>query len=133
LQRKTAWLKNGVIIMPTRKIEKAHWRDFLDTATQELVGAQAEVQVAGLSLGSQIEVEWLGLFGFNYDPRTDTIEIALDGVDHIVQAPRELWVDIDDKGLVTLEIVGADETRQIVRLREPLRLAPPEPAKADGG
>jgi len=119
--------------MATRKIDKAQWRDFLDNITQELVGAQAEMAVAGLSLGSQIEAEWLSLFGFNYDPRADAIEIALDGVDHVVHAPRELWVDVDGKGLLTLEIVGADETRQIVRLREPLLLAPPEPARAPGG
>lgn len=119
--------------MPTRKVDKAQWRDFLDAVTQELVGAQAEVEVAGLALGSQIEVKWLGLFGFNYDPRADAIEIALDGVDRIIQTPRELWVDVSAKGLVTLEIVGADEVRQIVRLREPLLLAPPQPAHAAGG
>jgi hypothetical protein len=122
-----------VFNMPTRKIDKAQWRDFLDAATQELVGAQAEVEVSGLSLGHQIEVKWLGLFGCNYDPRTDAIEIALDGVDHIIYEPRELWVDVSNKGLVTLEIVGSDETRQIVRLREPLLLAPPELARAVGG
>ena len=114
--------------MATRKIDKAQWRDFLDNLTQELVGAQAEIEVAGLSLGRQIEAEWLGLFGFNYDPRADMIEVALDGVDHMIHAPRELWVDVNDKGLVTLEIVGADGMKQIVRLREPLRLASPQPA-----
>lgn len=118
--------------MPTRKIDKAQWRDFLDGVTQDLVGAQAEIAVDGLALGSQIEAEWLGLFGLNYDPRADVIEVALDGLDHMIHAPRELWVNIDDKGLLTLEIVSADEIRQIIRLREPLLLAAPEPARADG-
>lgn len=117
--------------MPTRKIDKAHWRDFLDGVTQDLVGAQAEMEVAGLSLGSQIEAQWLSLFGLNYDPRADMIEVALDGVDHMVHAPRELWADVGDSGLITLEIVGADDNRRIIKLREPLRLAPPEPARAE--
>lgn len=117
--------------MATRKIDKAQWRDFLDGITQDLVGAQAEMEISGLSLGSRIEAEWLSLFGFNYDPRADMIEVALDGVDHMIHAPRELWADIGDSGLFTLEIVGADGTRQVVRLREPLALAAPEPARAD--
>jgi uncharacterized protein YuzE len=118
--------------MATRKVDKAQWRDFLDGITHDLVGAQAEIEVEGLSLGSQIEAEWLGLFGLNYDPRADAVEVALDGVDHLIHAPRELWVDIDNKGLLTLEIVGSDQTRQIIRLREPLLLAAPQPARAHG-
>ena len=117
--------------MAIRKIDKREWRDFLDGLTHDLVGREAEVEVAALGLGSRIAAEWLGLFGFNYDPRADVIEIALDGVDHMIQAPREVWADIGATGLTALEIVGSDGTKQIVRLREPLLLAALAHARAD--
>jgi uncharacterized protein DUF5335 len=118
--------------MATRRIDKAEWRDFMDSLTHDLVGQQAEVEIAALGLGTRIAAEWLGLFGFNYDPRADVIEIALDGVDHMIHAPREVWVELGGaSGLSALEIVAADDTRQIVRLREPLRLAAPAHARAD--
>lgn len=116
--------------MPVRRIDKAQWRDFLVGVTQDLVGAHAETEVAGLVLGRRIDVEWLGLFGLNYEPRADAIEVALDGLDHLVHAPRELWADLDESGLKVLEIVGADGTRQVIRLREPLPVASTEPARA---
>jgi hypothetical protein len=111
--------------MATRRIDKAQWRDFFDGLTHDLVGREAEVEVSSLGLGSRIAAEWLGLFGFNYDPRADVIEIALDGVDHLIHAPREVWADVESSGLAALEIVGADDTKQIVRLREPLLVAAP--------
>lgn len=118
--------------MATRKIDKAEWRDFMDRLTHELVGRQAEVEIAALGLGTRIAAEWLGLFGFNYDPRTDVIEIALDGVDHLIHEPREVWIELGGTGgLTALEIVAADDTKQIVRLREPLLLQAPAHARAD--
>lgn len=111
--------------MTTRRIDKAEWRDFMDSLTHDLVGRQAEVEIAALGLGTRIAAEWLGLFGFNYDPRADVIEIALDGVDHMIQSPRELWAEIGPAGLLAMEVIGGDDTKQIVRLREPLLLAAP--------
>jgi hypothetical protein len=118
--------------MATRRIGKAEWRDFMDSLTHDLVGRQAEVEIAALGLGTRIAAEWLGLFGFNYDPRADVIEIALDGVDHLIHAPAEVWVELGGGGhFVAMEIVGGDGTRQIVRLRKPLLLAAPAHARAD--
>jgi hypothetical protein len=118
--------------MATRKIEKAQWRDFMDRLTHELVGRQAEVEVASLGLGARVEAEWLSLFGFNYDPRADVIEVALDGIDHMIHQPREVWAEIGVPGLAALEIVGPDDTKHIVRLREPVLLGVPERARAEG-
>ena len=52
------------------------------------------------------------------------IEIALDGLDHMVNRPRELYVDVGPGGMISLEIVDGGGVRQIVRLRDPLMLPP---------
>jgi len=62
------------------------------------------------------------LIGIVYEAKADVFEIALEGVDHLISRPREVYAEETPRGLVALEIIAADETRQIVRLREPLEL-----------
>jgi hypothetical protein len=43
----------------TRKLEKAQWRPFLDTLSKLLEAKEAEIEVASLDLGDQVQAEWL--------------------------------------------------------------------------
>jgi Family of unknown function (DUF5335) len=114
----------GGLAMATRKLDKSEWRAFCDRMSKGLIGKQAEIEIASLALGSQVQGEWLPLLGVVYDPKSDVIEIALDGLDHMVPRPRELYVDIGPGGMLSLEIVDSGGVRQIVRLRDPLMLPP---------
>jgi hypothetical protein len=111
--------------MTIRKLEKSEWRAFFDGISKLLEGKQAEIEVASLALGDQIEAEWLPLLGLTYDPKDDLFEVALDGVDHMIPKPREIYVDDDVGGLMSIEIVGADDSRQIIKLQDPLMLRAP--------
>ena len=111
--------------MAPRKLDKAEWHRFLDGMTKALKGKRAELEVDSLVLGSQIEAEWLPLLGIAYDPKDDIVEIALEGLDHLIPKPRELYVDIGADGLTSLNIIARDDTQQIVKLRDPLMLPPP--------
>ena len=51
----------------------------------------AEIEVASLSLGDQVEAEWLPLHGITYDPNDDLVEVALEGLDHMIRKPREIY------------------------------------------
>jgi Family of unknown function (DUF5335) len=113
--------------MTTRKLDKSQWRPFLDRFSKMLEGMQAEIEVASLSLGDQVEAEWLPLYGITHDPNDDPVEIALEGLDHMIPKPREIFLEDGTGGLTSLEIVDAEGTRQVVKLREPLML--PSPAR----
>jgi hypothetical protein len=108
--------------MTIRKLEKATWRPFFDDISRMLVGKQAEVEVASLDLGDQIEAEWLPLLGISYDPKDDLVEVALDGLDHMIPRPREIYVEDDAGRLESLEIIDGDGNKQIVKLRDELLL-----------
>ena len=82
-------------------------------------------EVASLSLGDQVEAEWLPLHGITYDPNDDLVEVALEGLDHMIRKPREIYLEDWTRGLMTIEVVDADGTKQVVKLREPLMLASP--------
>ena len=76
--------------MAVQKIDKGDWRAFFDWLSQSLLGARAEIEVASLDLGDQIEAEWLPLLGITYDDKDDLLEVALDGLDHLIYGPREV-------------------------------------------
>ena len=111
--------------MTTRKLDKKQWREFFDGVSRLLEGKQAEIEVASLKLGDQVEAEWLPLLGLAYDPNDDIVEVALDGLDHMISRPRELYIDNGIGSLSSLEIIDADGVKQIVKLRDPLMLPPP--------
>jgi len=116
--------------MTARKLDKRQWSTFLNGVTRMLEGKRAEVEVASLRLGDQVEAEWLPLLGIAYDSKDDIVEVALEGLDHLIPSPREIYVDDDPLGLWTFEIVNADDVREIIRFRDPLAL--PAPARTSG-
>lgn len=114
--------------METLALDRREWADFFKHLSKALIGKRAELEVASLALGDQIEAEWLPFLGIAYDPKRDTIEILLEGVDHLINRPNKVYVAEGPGGLISLEIVDAEDARQILKLRDPLMLPPPQRA-----
>jgi Family of unknown function (DUF5335) len=108
--------------MAIQKLDKSTWQPFLNRLAHGLVGKRAEVEVAALQLGDQIAAERLPLLGIAYDPKNDLIEVALDAVDHLIHHPREVFADLGDTGVSTIEIIDGDNVHHIVKLSDPLML-----------
>ena len=109
--------------MTTRKLDKTQWAPFFDGLSKVLLeGKQAEIEVASLALGSQVQAAWLPLLGITYDQNDDLVEVALEGLDHMIRKPREIYVENGAGALASLEIVDADGVKQIVKLRDQLML-----------
>ena len=82
--------------MINRKINKTEWKQFFDFLSKQVEGTRAEIEIASLKLGDQIEAEWLPVIGLVYDHKDNSVEIALeaskrDVVDHIIREPREIY------------------------------------------
>jgi hypothetical protein len=117
--------------MALRRLTKAEWPPYCAHISRELAnGQRAEVEVVALDLGDRVEARWVPLLGIAYDPKSDLFEIALEGVDHLIEHPREVLVETTRRGIVAVEIVDADERRQIVKLSEPLSPPPRSSAPA---
>ena len=108
-----------------RKLEKPQWRPFLDAISKLLEAKEAEIEVAALGLGDQVQAKWLPFIGIAYDSNDDVVEVALDGLDHMIHRPREIYLDDDVGGLTSLEILDAEGVRQIVKLKDQLMLPAP--------
>jgi hypothetical protein len=117
--------------MAVRKLGREEWAAFFNRVSKGLVGKRAEIEIDSLALGRQVEAEWMPLLGIVYDPRNDVIEIALDGHDHLIHKPKEVYVDEGPVGLTSIEVIDAEGAQQIVQLRDPLMLPAPSVATSE--
>ena len=111
--------------MTSKKLGKSEWQAYFDRVSKGLVGTRAEIEVISLNLGDQVVAEWLPIVGLIYDPKSDMVEVALDGLDHMIHEPREVYVEEAAAHLSSIEVIDAAGARQIVKLRMPLALPPP--------
>ncbi len=108
--------------MASHALTQHQWKPYFDRMARQLAGAQAEVEVESLAMGSQIQAEWVPLIGISYDPHDNAISIALEGLQHFVRNPMTIFVD-DNAGEVScVEIRDEQGGQTIVRLRYPLAL-----------
>jgi hypothetical protein len=60
-----------VDLMATVKLDKGVWQTYFDRISTWVMGKQAEIEVASLKLGNQIEAAWMPLPGITYDPKNE--------------------------------------------------------------
>jgi hypothetical protein len=107
--------------MASRALERSEWCAYFDHVSKGLISERAEVEVSGLALGDKTEARWLPLIGVTYDFKDDFLEIAMEGLDHLIHRPCTISVNDGAEGLESMEIFDADRHKQIVKLMKPLR------------
>jgi hypothetical protein len=117
-----------------RLLEKPRWANYFATITEALQGKRAEIEVAGLDLGDQIEAEHIVLNGVTYDHKDDTLYIyaadAGSDLDHAIAHPREIVVSSRTGILDRIVVKDAESHLHVITLREALELpAPTETAE----
>jgi|SRR5215469_9736894 len=116
--------------MSIRRLERADWIAFCAYASRGLIGRHTNIEVASREIGTRLEARRLPLFGMAYDPKNDVLELFVGQRRHLIWGPREFYVDEAPLGLVCMEIINAEDVREIVTLREPPML--PDPAAVSG-
>ena len=111
--------------METQGMDRSQWQAASERLNSALVGKQAEVEVASLRLGDQIEADWTPVERIAYDPRDDRFHVVLDGVDHVVEHPRAFMVHEVGADIDSVAIVGPDGEEHIIKFRDPLALSAP--------
>ena len=113
--------------MATRNIAKDQWHPFFEQFTKAIEDQrQADVEIASLEHGDQLLAESVPLYGLSYDPKGGTFEVEMANLNHRVIRPSEVFVDWQAGGVICVEIVGDDDVRTILRIREPLLLPQPQ-------
>ena len=95
--------------MSLQKLERHQWPAFCNHLSVGLMGQGqlAEVEIASPAIGAQIEVRWVPIIGLAYDPSGDMLEIMLEGIEHIVQHPREAGVAVGTASMAARCLPGS--------------------------
>lgn len=109
--------------MSSRLLPKSEWQSYFDHLSRHLSVQQVRIEVSGLSLGNQVAADKLTLLGITYEPKSGLLEVALEGLDHMIHGPEEIFVEESADSLQAMSMVDAEGQRQLIQLSEPLRLA----------
>lgn len=62
------------------------------------------------------------LEGLSYDPKSDLVEVSVEGDRHAIVHPRSVYARVREGLVDCLEIVDGDEHKQLIQFRAPLAL-----------
>ena len=112
--------------MGIQRIDRSMWITICAAISANLLGKRAEIELVSPAEGLLTEALQQPVLGIIYDPASDVLTILLDGIDHFIFQPREMYLDFSLGGDVSLGILDNANAWQIVLLRDPLML--PRPA-----
>lgn len=109
-----------------RTIPKENWQRFFDAFTKVVARRVTEIEVIALALGDQIEAEWVPLAGLSYDPHADTFYVFLEEAEaHAIANPRDIVARFTGQGLEQIALIGGDDVKHVIRLRDAVQLQLP--------
>lgn len=111
--------------MTLTEIPRAQWQPFFDAASKLLGNRPTKVEVTGLGIGDRVAADWIELIGITYEPKEDTLTVAVEGLQHRIAQPRHIHAERDVGHIASVEIVDEGGMHHIVQFSTPLELPAP--------
>ncbi|HYI69638.1 MAG TPA: DUF5335 family protein [Skermanella sp.] len=102
--------------MATKRLDEHDWARYFNDAASTLRGRKATVEVVAPDIGAQFAAVGLDVIGIAYDPKNRLLEVALDGMDHLIRHPQEIYVDETPHGLAVVEATDGSGRKHIVQI-----------------
>jgi len=100
--------------MSTQKIVSGHWTEYFNHLSRVIDSLQVKIELVGLSLGDQTEIDYVDFSGLSYDSDNDIISIHTDELGHHIHQPKEVYVEENDDGLASMQIIDKEGTQHIL-------------------
>jgi Family of unknown function (DUF5335) len=107
--------------LDTKRIPRDQLEAYFDAFTKHFLLHDStnavDVELVAPDWGDQFAAEGAHLYGITYDPKDDAIEFELEGGDHRIQHPLEVWVAEEvDTFIKAIQVVKEDGAREIARV-----------------
>jgi hypothetical protein len=107
--------------LETKRVPNDQLKTYFDKFTRHFLLREStnavDVEVLAPDWGDQFAAEGAHLFGITYDPKDNALEFEIEGGDHRVRRPKEVWTAEEFDGFVkAIEIVRDDGTREVARV-----------------
>lgn len=110
--------------MSLKRIEKPQWQSYFDRVSAALGGKRMEIDIVGPQVGSQHQAQQVLLNGLSYDRKDDVFVVMGEGIEHNIQHPQQIHVDVELDAVRTVEVVDQSGDHHIIKLKDPLFLPP---------
>lgn len=107
----------------TKQLPMDQWKPYFEAFTRKHLRPDAAgivtIEAVSSSIGDQVLATNARLLGLSYDPHGKMLEVQLEGSDHLVFKPAEVWVlegDRDDV-IATFELVRPDGVKEILHVQ----------------
>ena len=111
--------------MPLNPLSKPQWQACFHQLSRTLGARHVVIEVTGLGLGHQVETDYVPPTGISYDPKDDVLGVFAERLEHVISHPKEVYVDHEVEWVHSIEVVDAEGDRQIIVLKDPLKLPGP--------
>jgi hypothetical protein len=98
------------------------WITICAAISANLLGKRAEIELVSPAEGLLTKAFQQPVLGIIYDPANAVLTILLEGIDHFIFQPKEMYLDFSLGGDVSLGILDKANAWQIVLLRDPIML-----------
>lgn len=107
--------------LETKRVPNDQLKTYFDKFTRHFLLREStnavDVEVLAPDWGDQFAAEGAHLFGITYDPKDNALEFEIEGGDHRVTRPKEVWTAEEFDGFVkAIEIVRDDGSREVARV-----------------
>lgn len=121
--------------LATTRVPNDQLKTYFDKFTRHFLLREStnavDVEILSPDLGDQFAAEGAHLYGITYDPKDNALEFELEGGDHRVRQPKEVWIAEELDGFIkAIEIVRDDGTREVARVHR-LGITPASPANTE--
>jgi len=112
--------------MKISEIKTQDWASQLNKISKTLENRDVNIEVFGMDVGAQLQVDSVHLKGLTYDTRDDVVEISLDNYQHIIPQPTAIYMTSENdsiESIQSIEFVDGRDRKQLLTFVEPLLLA----------
>lgn len=108
--------------MQTRTLPREAWESYFSELFRKFFRdpnpEDATVELVSRELGDQVITDVARVIGITYDPKDNVLDVALEGLDHLIYRPKEIAVEERDDGFPeVISVVRDDGSRELIRLR----------------
>ena len=105
--------------MTIRRLDKSDWATYFDDVSRTLGGKNVTLEAAPFGK-AEMEAKAITLGGLVYDAKSDVFEVQTETLDHLIQGPKDIYVDESPGGITSIEVIDRDGVKQIIILSEPV-------------
>jgi hypothetical protein len=121
--------------LATTRVPNDQLKTYFDKFTRHFLLREStnavDVEILSPEWGDQFAAEGAHLYGITYDPKNNALEFEIEGADHRVTKPKEVWTAEEFDGFVrAIEIVRDDGTREVARVNR-LGITPASPKSTE--